>query len=844
MRILENISTAVERAILSIVKSSTFYAEYYNRTDNKIDYTRQADNYSKKEIATWTRAVMAATDPDNPTRGELMRFYKSLMLDLHLGSCIDNRILPIQCAPFKLIDKNGDADEEAHKLLEKPWYLDVVRLICLHTFEGTKLIELFDLNENGELKEVNEIPQSNFIPQKGIVIKDEGMTQGVSYRDGAYKDYYIQIGGDWNLGLLNQLAMVVLAKKLGLGSWMNYIEKFGIPALFVVTERMDPTRRDELFAMLQAFKSNHFAVLQGNEKVESPDTKSVDGYQSFKALNETCNSELSKRILGGTGTTDEKSYVGSAEVHERLLKYRHQVDKLIFKFYFNEEIKPRLVKLSSVYKPLENLYFEFDESESLSLKDILEAVKELSQYYDFDVEELVRITGLPITAIKAATGNVPPTNPASTQKKKPNANVSQSLLYGLTDSLAINAKTWDAATEKVALGLYEGTLKPADLDKDLILKYYSALNKAAQVGYGKDYYNDEIARKIRNNLMKFSGAKAYTLMFQIQGIDAKAGMSKEAYIEQAKKLVSLHNETYMNVETQFASAKATAARDWQQYVKDVDIYPNLKCRTMEDENVRESHSRLDGLVKPVNQWTFTPPFEPRCRCWLEQTTEPTSVHTPQVSFNPQYANNPGITGEAFPEQHNYFVSINASDKAKVLDNTQIMKLFATYNRTIETKSGKKVLINDFADISDLNPNIKAAKTIANILEKDVFIRPHILIKGFKNPEFGIGTVSNIGDLKTYEPIRDNKPVPFENYIKNNMFGCNKQGCNYAVLDISKATESDMVILPEKLRGALFDKKDLNTNIKNVILIKDKKAGIISRSQLNGKNFREPFKDLF
>jgi len=413
--VLNKLTTAFEQVILSRVKSKNLYAEYYNRTDKKADWTRQTTAYNKKEISDWTRAVMAATDPLNPRRGELMRFYDSMMLDLHLGSCVDNRILPIQCAPFKLIDTNGNADTEAHKLLEKPWYIDIVKLICLHTFEGTKLIELFDLNEKGELKEVTEIKQSNFIPQTGIIIKEEWDNQGVSYKEGVYKDYYIQVGSDWNLGLFNQLAMIVLAKKLGLGSWMSYIEKFGIPAVFAITERMDLTRRDELIEMLANFKSNHFGVLQGTEKIEMPKNSTTDGYQSFKALHEVCDAALSKRLLGATGTTDEKSFVGSAEVHERLLKYRHQVDKLIFKFYFNEEIKPRLVKLSSVYAPLDKLYFEFDESESLSLKEILEAVEKLSDNYEFDVDELVRITGLPLTKIKETINNTPSTT--DTQKK-------------------------------------------------------------------------------------------------------------------------------------------------------------------------------------------------------------------------------------------------------------------------------------------------------------------------------------------------------------------------------------------------------------------------------------------
>ena len=91
------------------------------------------------------------------------------------------------------------------------------------------------------------------------------------------------------------------------------------------------------------------------KKIEIPKDTSTDGYQSFSNLNAFADAQLSKRILGGTGVSDEKSFVGSAELHERMLQYRIKVDKLIFKFYMNEEIIPRLVKLSSVYAPLANL---------------------------------------------------------------------------------------------------------------------------------------------------------------------------------------------------------------------------------------------------------------------------------------------------------------------------------------------------------------------------------------------------------------------------------------------------------------------------------------------------------
>ena len=420
MNPLERIYNSIEAVVVDRVSNTKLFGEYYKRTDKKspIDWTKQSQNYTAKTIEDWMLAVLAATNPDDPRRGLLMRFFNSLKLDLHLMSCVDNRILPVQCAPFKLVDKSNNENAEVHKLFERPWYIDVVKIICMHTFEGTKLIEMIKLNDKLELAEVREIPQSNFLPERGLVIKEEYDNRGVEYKQGLYANYYIQIGNDYSLGLFNEIAMIVLAKKLGLGSWMSYIAKYGVPPLFIVTDRMDDTRLKELHNMAMSFRSNHFVILNGNEKIELPKDSNTDGYQSFSNLNSFANSELSKRINGGTGITDEKNFVGSAELHERMLMYRIKVDKLILKFYMNEEIIPRLVKLSSVYAPLANLTFDWDDTETLTLKEKIEAVKDLAQFYNFDEKELAKLTGLPITTINQVVNNL-----VEPQKKKPNASV-------------------------------------------------------------------------------------------------------------------------------------------------------------------------------------------------------------------------------------------------------------------------------------------------------------------------------------------------------------------------------------------------------------------------------------
>ena len=837
--IIQRLGDAAEKALLSRVNNNNLFSEYYNRSSGKkADYKRQPTLYDAQEITNWKRGVMEATNPDNPRRGTLMRFNKSLLLDNHLASVIDTRILRVQRSSYKLVNEKGEENEEMKALLERPWHDEVMRLSLFSKFQGPTLIEMFDTDDNGELVRVKEIPQSNFIAQKGIVIKEEYDDNGVSYLDGMYRDYYLQVGDDWDLGMLNQLAMIVLAKKLGVGSWMSYIDKFGVPPVFAITERMDTTRRDELFEMLENFRMNHFAVLQGQETITIPNNYNSDAYQSFKSLiNDFCNKEISKRVLGGSGTTDEKAFVGAAEVQERLTQDRYEQDKLFYKYLFNTQIRQRLMKISSVYADLATHTLIWDNQETLDIKGYIDAVQKLSTSFEFDIEEVRTRTGLPIIAAKQTVQPlVEPPQPQ--QKKKPDATV-KPIGPGahIKPDFVIYAATWDAAIDRLANQIYSGEVKPTDLDKDLVLKNYAAFNKEAEKAWGKDYYDEGLPRRFRENFLKFAGAKSHDLMSKLADINA-GNISKDDFVRQAKALVSKHNETWLTTELRYCSTSVSAAQDYATYLDDIDIYPNLKCRTMQDEDVRDSHAANEGIIKPVKEWTSMPPFDHGCRCWLEQTIE--SPTTGRRLQGIKYNNNPHQSGEVFTQEQSYFKNIPDRNRGLIRDNTEQMKAFMPYNRTIKA-GDNKVFVNDFADLADVEASVTAAKKVAKELE-DVYIRPHIENSdktAFKNPEIGLGKPNNLADLKTFDANNSTSTMSF---IKNSIKSANRQQCASVVLDLTHAPENNYLALAaRKLRGDLSDTSKVNRNIKQVIIIRGNKVLKATRQQINSKKFMDYFK---
>ncbi len=117
------------------------------------------------------------------------------------------------------------------------------------------------------------------------------------------------------------------------------------------------------------------------------------------------------------------------------------------------------------------------------------------------------------------------------------------------------------------------------------------------------------------------------------------------------------------------------ARKWREFEADADLYPNLKYKTVKDENVRLSHKKLDGLIYPISHsfWdTYYPPNGWGCRCTVEQTDEEPEAEIPDdLPAMPEYMkNNPGKTAKVWTEEHPYY---NTSRQQEVLNfvHTQI-----------------------------------------------------------------------------------------------------------------------------------------------------------------------------
>ena len=373
-----------------------------------------------KTLEDWKSAIYLATDRFEPNRAPLKELYDNMDLDLHLTSVIESRNAFTQRNPFKIVSNSGQENKDLSWFFERTWFEDFIEYVLTYRYKGTQLIELYDTDPvTQELANVDIIPISHFNPVKGIILKNAGDTQGLPYRSGSLANFYIQVGKNRDLGMYKTMCPNVLAKKLGIGSWLDFIEKYGVPPLFFTTDREDDGYLEKIKQAALMFRSSNVLIGTGNDKAEIGQSN-LGKPEMFDGLAERVNSEVSKKILGGSGLTDEKAFVGSTDIQYKIAKDRFEKDKLLVKNIINQQLIPRLIKISPVYLPLQNHFFEWDDTEVQTQEDVRNMISTLAPYFELDTEEISNKTGLTILAQRSNSFQSLPEQDEAVKKKSLN----------------------------------------------------------------------------------------------------------------------------------------------------------------------------------------------------------------------------------------------------------------------------------------------------------------------------------------------------------------------------------------------------------------------------------------
>jgi hypothetical protein len=363
---------------------------------------RQTDSLTKKDVGAWREAWQYAIDVHNPQRSPLYDIYRDCLVDLHLAGCIGQRKGMVLQSKIRLCDKNGKEDDRATALLQQEWFYDFCNLALDSRFWGHSLIQFGDIVKNADglsFTGVELVPRKHVCPEHGVILKRvwEDWRQGISYREGDFARWCVEVGKPDDLGLLLGCAPQCISKKNMLGFWDMFGEIFGAPMRIAKATTTDNSERQKIEEALQNMGSAFWGLFPDGTDIEIKESSRGDAFNVYDKRIDRCNSELSKGILNQTMTIDNGSSFSQSEVHLDVFENVVEADRTLLAYSVNGRLLPFLLDKGF---PVQGLHFEWDTTRDLSPTEQRDILSVVLQHYEIDPQYFVDKYNLPVTKVK------------------------------------------------------------------------------------------------------------------------------------------------------------------------------------------------------------------------------------------------------------------------------------------------------------------------------------------------------------------------------------------------------------------------------------------------------------
>ncbi len=358
----------------------------------------RTDSLTKKDVGTWRQAWQQAIDVESPNRGTLLDIYTDCLVDLHLTGCIGQRKGKTLQKRYRLVGKDRNENSEATKLLEREWFYDFVGLALDSRFFGHSLIQLGDVvsSDSGpRFDGVTLIPRKHVVPEYGVITREpcDNWRGGLSYRDGDFADWVIEVGDPYDLGLLLKCAPQCISKKNMLAFWDKFGEIFGMPMRIFRTNTTDAGEISRLENTADRMGEAPWAVLPDGTDFEIKESSRGDAYNVYDRRVDRCNSEISKGILMQTMTIDSGSSLSQSETHLEIFEDVVEADARMIRNVINDRLLPLMVKHGF---PVAGLQFEWDDAATFTPAEIREEERLLLERFEIDPQYFIDKYNIPI----------------------------------------------------------------------------------------------------------------------------------------------------------------------------------------------------------------------------------------------------------------------------------------------------------------------------------------------------------------------------------------------------------------------------------------------------------------
>lgn len=349
---------------------------------------QQTDTLTKKDIADWRNANQVAIDYLTPNRCRLYDIYADCLLDAHLSGCISQRKGKVLQKDFRLVDSGGREDVAATELLQQEWFVDFLGYTLDSIYWGHSLIQLGDvIRGDGAMRfdGVELVPRKHVVPEYGKVVINPGedWRAGISYREGDFANWVVEVGKARDLGLLLKCAPSCISKKNMLAFWDQFGEIFGQPMRIATTSSPDASERARVENALENMGAAFWGLFPEGTNIEIKESSRGDAYNVYDKRVDRCNSELSKVVLNQTMTIDSGSSLSQSEVHLEIFERTTEADATMAAYVVNGRLLP-LMALHGF--PVKGKRFVFNNAASFTPGEQREIERLLLEYYEIPPE--------------------------------------------------------------------------------------------------------------------------------------------------------------------------------------------------------------------------------------------------------------------------------------------------------------------------------------------------------------------------------------------------------------------------------------------------------------------------
>lgn len=219
-----------------------------------------------------------------------------------------------------------------------------------------------------------------------------------------------------------------------------------------------------------------------------------------------------------------------------------------------------------------------------------------------------------------------------------------------------------------------------DIEEHLFDAFWQTYNQATDRGIAQSAYpnpDEDFIHALRYNNAVFAAFKTHRMQNDMAALllDSNGNLKPfEQWAKDVQPIASHQCRNWLRTEYNTAVLRARQAADWQQFIREKDVLPNLRWMPSTSLHPGADHKIFWDTVRPVDDpfWDEHRPGDRwNCKCTLSSTDDPATPvptipnePTPPAGTNPHAGldNNPGKDGKIFSDSHPYIA--NAYQGAK------------------------------------------------------------------------------------------------------------------------------------------------------------------------------------